>query len=112
MIFWYSGYMTRRNFIALLFGLLFVLAQQATIIHPYVHTADWQKVTSGSKNSHKTTEACAQCLAHAGIDNAISPQTFIFFLKSADFTLSSHTHYSVISNHSFSYHSRAPPVIA
>lgn len=104
--------MTRRLYLSLLFAVLLVFAQQVAMLHPYVHTADWQQKSSEDKQAPKHYEVCGQCVALAGIGSAIGSQSHALIFEPGQFELSTKLHQSIISERFLPYHSRAPPTLA
>ncbi|MDI1300009.1 DUF2946 family protein [Methylotenera sp.] len=114
--------MIRRSFLTFFFAVLLVFGQQQAMVHAYVHTADFQQQSSNQQSStqkssseDKSTnhsEVCGKCLSLAGLSAAIGSQAHILNIASGQFELSTVLHQSVISTRFFSYHSRAPPILA
>ena len=104
--------MVRRTFISLFFAILLVFAQQEAMLHPCVHTADWQNKSSTEDKSTNHTEVCGKCYALANLGASISSQAHILNIESGQFELSTTLHQSIISQRILPYHSRAPPILA
>lgn len=104
--------MIRHTFLSLLFAILFVFAQQEAMLHPYVHTADWQQKSSEDKQAPKHSEVCGKCVALSNIGHTVGSQSHSFHIASGQFELSTSTHVSIVSESFLPYHSRAPPYLA
>ena len=109
--------MIRRSFLTLFFAVLLMFGQQQAMVHAYLHTADLQQKSSTQQSSseNKSTnhsEVCGKCVALANLGAAVSSQAHILNIASGQFELSTVLHQSVISARFFSYHSRAPPILA
>ena len=103
--------MVRRLFLSLLFAVLLVFAQQAAMLHSYVHVADWQQKTSEGKQAPKHLEICGKCVALADIQNIVGSQSYNLNIIFEQFELSTIPHQSITSEHFLSYQSRAPPIL-
>ena len=114
--------MIHRSFLTLFLAVLRMFGQQQTVVHAYVHTADLQQKpsnqqsftqkSSGEDKSTNHSELCGKCLSLAGLAAAISSQAHMLNIASGQFELSTALHQSAIAARFFSYHSRAPPVLA
>jgi hypothetical protein len=104
--------MIRRSFLSLLFAILLVFAQQAAMLHPYVHVADWQQKSSQDKQTPKHLEICGKCVALADIENTVSSQSYTLNITFEQFELLTTSRLSIASEYFLPYHSRAPPTLA
>jgi hypothetical protein len=114
--------MIRRSFLTLLFALLLMFGQQQSMVHAYVHSADWQQGSSnqGSSNEDDSSDSkstshsqvCAKCVALANLGAAVGSQAHILDIDSPHFQLSTSLNQSIISQCVLAYHSRAPPILA
>jgi hypothetical protein len=104
--------MARRSFLSLLFAVLLVFAQQAAMLHPYVHVADLQQKSSEDKQVPKHLVACEKCVALADIENTVSSQSHAHNITFEQFELSTTPHLSITFEYFLPYHSRAPPTLA
>jgi len=103
--------MIRRSFLSLLFAVLLVFAQQEAMLHPYEHTADWQKKSSGDKQAPSHSEVCGKCVALADINSAVGSKSLVLHVLPGQFELSPTSRQSIVSAHFLPYHSRAPPYL-
>lgn len=104
--------MIRSSFLSLFFAILLVFAQQAAMLHPYVHTADFQQKSQGDKQAPKHSDVCGKCVALADIGNAVDSQSHTFDIASGLFEPLSTNHQPIASERFPYYHSRAPPILA
>jgi hypothetical protein len=114
--------MIRRSILTLLFALLLIFGQQQSMVHAYVHSADWQQGSSNksasndddSSDSKSTShsQVCAKCVALANLGAAVGSQAHILNITTGQFQLSTSLHQSIISQRVLAYHSRAPPILA
>lgn len=100
-----------------LFALLLICMQQFALLHPYSHNNDWQKSTtnqtsdqtSDQKDSIPHTTSCAQCLAIAGVDHAVTSHALILHSASEVFSFNTAMPSRIVGSHFQAYLSRAPP---
>lgn len=115
--------MIRRSFLSLLFAVLLVLAQQAAMLHPYVHVADSQQNSTQSKldNSKQDkqdkrapshTEVCGKCIALADIEHIVGSTSQTLNIAVGQYVLSTAINQSFFVTQRLAYHSRAPPSLA
>ena len=104
--------MIHRSLQSLLFAILLVFAQQAAMLHPYVHTVDFQQKSQSDKQAPKYSEVCEKCLAFADIGSAVGSQSYTLNIASGPFELISTNHQSIASERFPDYRSRAPPTLA
>ena len=107
----YNVAMSRRAFLSLIFAFLLIFAQREVMLHPYEHTADWQK-SSSDKKTPNHSEACGKCVALADINSAIGSKSQALLILPGKFELSSTSLRLIVSAHFSPYHSRAPPPLA
>jgi hypothetical protein len=89
-----------------------VFAQQAAMLHPYVHTADLQQKSQSDKHAPKHSDVCGKCVALADIGSAVGSQSYTLNIESGLFELISTNHQPITSERFPYYHSRAPPILA
>lgn len=104
--------MVRRIFLSLFFALLLVFAQQAAVVHGYVHTADLQQSSQNDKQSPKHNEVCAQCVALADISGAIGAKSYVFKLDAGQQQPWPALQLALAGTTRLYYRSRAPPSLA
>lgn len=104
--------MIRRSFLPLLFAVLLVFAQQAAMLHPYEHTADWQQKSSDDKKAPSHSEVCGKCVALADVESAVGSKSQNLHIQPGQFELSTISQQPIVSGHFLPYHSRAPPYLA
>ncbi|WP_232415544.1 hypothetical protein [Methylotenera versatilis] len=102
--------MLQRMFIHLSLVVLFAFTQMGIATHEISHLADLTQQNQQHKNT--PNHQCEQCISHAGIENGLNSQPFVFALQQtisiAPVSLKSYF-FSTTSQH---YAARAPPQTA
>ena len=104
--------MSCRTFLSLLFAFLLAFSQQEAMLHPYVHTADWQQKSSNEDKSSNHNDVCGKCVALADVGSAVGSQSHLFHIASGQFELLAAVQWSIVSQAFLPYNSRAPPNLA
>lgn len=73
--------MLHRFFVHLSLVVLFAFTQMGIATHEIGHLADLTQQSQQHKNS--SNHQCEQCISHAGIENGIGSQVFVFALHQA-----------------------------
>ncbi len=102
--------MLHRFIVHLSLVVLFAFTQMGIVTHEISHLADLTQQSQQHKNT--ANHQCEQCISHAGIENSLGSQTFVFALQQAisiaELSFKAHF-FSTTSQH---YAARAPPQTA
>ncbi len=102
--------MLHRLFLHISLVVLFAVTQMGIATHEISHLNDLTQQNQQHKNT--PNHQCEKCISHAGIENGVSSQPFIFALQQAIFIAPASVapyFFTVTSQH---YAARAPPQIA
>ncbi len=107
----YNLLMISRLFFPFLCAFLLAFAQQEAALHPYVHTAELQQKSFGSKSLPHHQEVCGKCAAVTNLGAAVGSQALLFDVISDPIQLSVCLFSPIVAQRTFAYLSRAPPIL-
>lgn len=99
--------MLHRVFVHLSLVVLFAFTQMGIATHEISHFADLTQQTQQDKNT--PNHQCEQCISHAGIDNGLSSQAYVFVLQQAVSIAVISLKANFLNTTSQHYAARAPP---